>query len=100
MKQTGPGIRFNRERDKAYALEAGDLKERIHVLSTALERAGLEQPPAQRHKELIPSAYGYNQTRTEQVKAWYKYRSLANLSVTESCYGVNEYLPTSIRMAK
>ena len=27
----------------------------------------------------------------------YKYRSLANLSMTESCYGVNEYLPESIK---
>eukprot|EP00913_Durusdinium_trenchii_P004649 g4316.t1 len=64
MKQTGIGVRFNRERDKAFGLENG------------------------RHKGLIPSAFGYNKTRTEQVKAWYKYRSLANLSMTESCYGV------------
>lgn len=30
----------------------------------------------------------------------YKYRSLANLSMTESCYGVNEYLPESIKGIK
>ncbi|CAK9079293.1 unnamed protein product [Durusdinium trenchii] len=97
MKQTGIGVRFNRERDKAFGLENGVLQEQIHVMTKALERAGLDQPPVERHKGLIPSAFGYNKTRTEQVKAWYKYRSLANLSMTESCYGVNEYLPDSIR---
>lgn len=100
LKQTGPGVRFNRERDKAYALESGVQKEQIHVMSKALDRVGLDQPPVERHKGLIPSAFGYNKTRTEQVKAWYKYRSLANLSMTESCYGVNEYLPESIKGIK
>lgn len=53
---------------------------------------------------------GYNKLRFEQVKAWptthkcsrpwprrYKYRSLAGLSMTESCYGVNDYLPETLR---
>mgnify|MGYP002803649278 FL=1 len=97
MKQTGPGVRFNRERDKAYALNSGVQQEQIHVISKALDRVGLDQPPVERHKGLIPSSFGYNKTRAEQVKAWYKYRSLANLSMTESCYGVNEYLPESIK---
>lgn len=60
----------------------------------------------------VPAAMGYNKLRFEQVKAWpttqscsrparpsrrYKYRSLAGLSMTESCYGVNDYLPETLR---
>eukprot|EP00930_Biecheleria_cincta_P008361 TRINITY_DN109783_c0_g1_i1.p1 TRINITY_DN109783_c0_g1~~TRINITY_DN109783_c0_g1_i1.p1 ORF type:complete len:173 (-),score=30.43 TRINITY_DN109783_c0_g1_i1:130-585(-) len=93
LKQVGPGVRFNREREKAFALENGELKEQIHVMSKALERVGLEKAPAERHKGLIPSAMGHSEQRKQQVKAWYQYRALANMSMTESAYGVNIYPP-------
>eukprot|EP00440_Ansanella_granifera_P076494 gb/GFBE01083008.1/.p1 GENE.gb/GFBE01083008.1/~~gb/GFBE01083008.1/.p1 ORF type:complete len:157 (+),score=32.56 gb/GFBE01083008.1/:1-471(+) len=100
LKQTGEGVRFNRERDKAFALQDGELKDRIHVLSKALERVGLQEAPAERHKGLIPSSFGFSKTRTTQVKAWYQYRAIANLAMTESAYGVNAYPPVWAKDAK
>ena len=39
-------------------------------MSKALERCGLDEPPVERHKGIVPAAMGYNQVRAEQVKAW------------------------------
>ncbi|CAE8613849.1 unnamed protein product, partial [Polarella glacialis] len=50
LNQIGPGVRFNRERDKAFALEDGTLKAQIANLDRALDRVGLEKAPEERHK--------------------------------------------------
>eukprot|EP00933_Yihiella_yeosuensis_P009265 TRINITY_DN115113_c0_g1_i1.p1 TRINITY_DN115113_c0_g1~~TRINITY_DN115113_c0_g1_i1.p1 ORF type:complete len:161 (-),score=26.67 TRINITY_DN115113_c0_g1_i1:53-535(-) len=93
LQMRGSGVRFSRDRDKAFEIEADILKEQIYDLNKALERVGLEKPPEERHKALIPSATGFGDFRAQQVKAWYQYRTLANLPMTDSAYGSNPYPP-------
>eukprot|EP00439_Symbiodinium_sp_Y106_P082989 s243_g22.t1 len=100
LKQTGAGVRFSRDRQQAFAIDNGNVKDAIPAMSAALDRVGLKEPPAMRHKDAIPTAFGYSEQRSEQVKAWYQFRNAANLSVTESCYGANKYLPETIREKK
>ncbi|CAE7481371.1 unnamed protein product, partial [Symbiodinium natans] len=69
LKQTGAGVRFSRDREEAYALDSGKVKEKIPAMSSALDRAGLKAPPAAQHKDAIPAAFGYSEQRSEQVKA-------------------------------
>mmetsp|Transcript_39360 Transcript_39360/g.89475 ORF Transcript_39360/g.89475 Transcript_39360/m.89475 type:complete len:156 (-) Transcript_39360:63-530(-) len=91
-KMTGKGVRFGKERDEASELDGGSVKGKIDV-EKALEISGLAAVPPLRSKGVVPVPTGYDAMRHQKTKAWYQYRQLAELPLTDSAYGANPFPP-------
>mmetsp|Transcript_137639 Transcript_137639/g.334475 ORF Transcript_137639/g.334475 Transcript_137639/m.334475 type:complete len:156 (-) Transcript_137639:69-536(-) len=92
LKMTGKGARFSKERDEASELDGGAVKGKLDI-EKALELCGLASVPAARHKGVVPLPTGYDALRHQKTKAWYQYRQLAELPLTDSAYGANPFPP-------
>mmetsp|Transcript_45701 Transcript_45701/g.141682 ORF Transcript_45701/g.141682 Transcript_45701/m.141682 type:complete len:156 (-) Transcript_45701:248-715(-) len=92
LKMAGKGVRFGKERDEACELDGGDAKGKLDV-EKALELSGLASLPPRRSKGTAPAATGYDALRHQKTKAWYQYRQLAELPLTDSAFGLNPFPP-------
>uniref|UniRef100_A0A7S1LK05 Uncharacterized protein n=1 Tax=Alexandrium catenella TaxID=2925 RepID=A0A7S1LK05_ALECA len=93
LKMTGKGVRFGKERDEASEMDGGSVKGKIDV-EKALEISGLASVPPPRSKGVVPTPTGYDALRHQKTKAWYQYRQLAELPLSDSAYGANPFPPT------
>eukprot|EP00411_Alexandrium_monilatum_P031883 CAMPEP_0175357114 /NCGR_PEP_ID=MMETSP0095-20121207/14327_1 /TAXON_ID=311494 /ORGANISM="Alexandrium monilatum, Strain CCMP3105" /LENGTH=155 /DNA_ID=CAMNT_0016654825 /DNA_START=37 /DNA_END=504 /DNA_ORIENTATION=- len=92
LKMRGSGVRFSKERDEASELDGGAVKGKVAV-KKALEVSGLASVPPLRNKGVVPVPTGYDALRHQKTKAWYQYRQLAELPLSDSAYGANPFPP-------
>eukprot|EP00747_Dinoflagellata_sp_TGD_P162710 gnl/TRDRNA2_/TRDRNA2_180615_c0_seq1.p1 gnl/TRDRNA2_/TRDRNA2_180615_c0~~gnl/TRDRNA2_/TRDRNA2_180615_c0_seq1.p1 ORF type:complete len:172 (-),score=37.65 gnl/TRDRNA2_/TRDRNA2_180615_c0_seq1:66-581(-) len=93
LNQTGEGVRYSKERDTAYTLMDGELVGGAINLEQALKIMSLQETPAMRTKDTIPTPAGMDPARHKQTMAWYHYRQMAGLPMNESPCGPSPYPP-------
>mmetsp|Transcript_56529 Transcript_56529/g.131727 ORF Transcript_56529/g.131727 Transcript_56529/m.131727 type:complete len:156 (-) Transcript_56529:182-649(-) len=92
LKMTGKGVRFNKDRTEASELDEGRATSSLSI-GKALELSGLSKVPEMRSKGTTPLPTGYDALRHQKTKAWYQYRQLAEMPLTDSVCGNNPYAP-------